>query len=117
MSGLEDTILALVRVELDRRLAELGLGVAGERLISVADAAALVSVEPATIRAWIADGRLVEAGRVGRRIRVRASDVTAAIAANGNRPRRRRAPGPTPEELADRDVRALRGRRAARGRG
>jgi excisionase family DNA binding protein len=109
VSGLEEQIRAIV----DQRLAELGVG-SGDRLITVAAAAALVSVEPETIRAWIASGRLTAAGRAGNRLRLRAADVLAAVA-NGNRaPRQRRA---TPEERAERDVRLLRGRRPAARRG
>lgn len=108
MTDLEATLADLVRREVDRRLAELGVGAGGERLITVAAAAELVSVKPATIRAWIAEGRITPAGRAGRRLRLRAADVTAAIAG-----RARAAPADRPEALASRAVRDLVARSAA----
>ena len=72
---------AMVEAIVDKRLAELGLAANGnEKLLTVDEAADLVRVKPATIRDWIADGRLPEAGRAGRRIRVRAGDVLEAVA-------------------------------------
>ena len=72
---------AMVEAIVDKRLAELGLAANGnEKLLTVDEAADLVRVKPATIRDWIADGRLPEAGRAGRRIRVRAGDVLEVVA-------------------------------------
>lgn len=88
---------AMIAAEVKRQLAALGVAANGnERLLTVEEAADLVRVKPATIRDWIADGRLAEAGRAGRRIRVRAADVGRALAA----PRPRRDRRRSPEDLA-----------------
>ena len=109
MTDLADTIRAIVREEVARVLAERG----ADRLITVAAAAELASVRPATIRTWIADGR-IPAKRAGRRLRVRAVDVERALAAAA--PRARAARPPTPEQLAEQAVREVFSRRAG-GRG
>jgi excisionase family DNA binding protein len=59
-------------------------------LLTVPEAAALAKVKPATIRTWIADGKLA-ASRVGRRHRIRRADLDAlAHDDQPPRPHRRR---------------------------
>ena len=62
---------------------------APSELLTVAEAAALAKVKPATIRTWIAEGKLA-ASRVGRRHRIRRADLDALADDQPPRPERRR---------------------------
>jgi excisionase family DNA binding protein len=75
VSDLEAVVARLVRAEVDRRLAELGVTgapPAWPALVTVAAYAAARSISPATVRAAIREGRL-EAHRIGRAVRVPAA--------------------------------------------
>ena len=64
----------------------------GDSYLSVVEAARLISVHPATVRAWIRCGRL-QAYRAGRHYRVRCSELQAYVASQ-------------PENVIDLDARA-----------
>jgi len=57
----------------------------GDRLLSVADAASLLSITRPTVRGWIKRGylRAVPLGPDGRRYGIRSCDLSAAIEASG----------------------------------
>ena len=73
-SRLRDLIKAAVNDALGERRAE------PETYLSVARAAAIAEVAPATIRGWIAEGRL-KRYRAGRELRVKRSELERLLAA------------------------------------
>ena len=68
--ALTEQIAAIARAEVDRRLAELGVGAPAPTLVTIAAYARDRSISVSTVRAAIGDGRL-EAQRIGRAVRVR----------------------------------------------
>jgi excisionase family DNA binding protein len=106
----EDAVRKVVREELSQAHRAPG---PDDPFLSVADAAALVSVTPGTIRAWVKAGKLARYG-AGRVLRVRRSELLslllgAASSSSGD--------DLSPEALADRDhARERRAGRRRRGR-
>src|SRR5579871_5491512 len=68
-----------------------------DEYLSVKRAAAMISVNPETIRSWLQQGRLKRYGH-GRVLRVRAEDLHACMRGEGER----REPIESPEEMAAR---------------
>jgi excisionase family DNA binding protein len=103
MSDFDDMISAKIAAEVARQLA------ARDRpaeYLTTDGAAALAGVAAGTIRRWIREGRIDE-HRAGRMVRVRRADMEALLA----RGRRRPADAigsQTPEQLARRDMAAIR---------
>lgn len=96
-NALRELIRGVVREEVQRVIAEVRNGA---ELLTMAGAAEVASVSPATVRRWIRDGRLPAAG-AGRLTRVRRGDLEKMLGEPRWRdPRDREL---TPEELADRD--------------
>jgi excisionase family DNA binding protein len=88
----EEEIREVVRTELRAGLAELRHLLeqrpAGDRYLSVANAAAHAEVHPDTIRAWLKAGQL-PTHHAGRELRVKLSELEAFMAGsrtNGERP-------------------------------
>jgi len=54
-----------------------------ERLLSIKEAASLLSVNRATVAKWIREGKIIAVRVTGRTIRLRASDIQQIMSAKG----------------------------------
>ena len=79
-SMIEDVVRKVLREELGA-----SPGANGDEYLSVATAARVAEVAPATIRGWIAEGRLHRYA-AGREIRVRRAELEALLAAPATSP-------------------------------
>lgn len=96
MTGLDaitELVRSIVREELSRALAPRTDG-----YLSVASAAEVADVSPATVRRWIRTGKLPSCGS-GKLLRVRRADLDRVIGAP-----KVRTEALTPEEIADLEV-------------
>ena len=73
------------------------MSASGDEFLTVAEIAALVKVNPMTVRNWIARGEL-PAHRLGRRVRVRRSDFDAFLERTRIEAPRAEGEGPAAED-------------------
>lgn len=98
-AALARAIADLVRVEVDRRVAEAITGrPAAAELLTTAEAAAHAKVTPETVRRWVAAGKLSE-HRAGREVRIARADLDQLLHRGTRRPRLQ-VTEKTPEQLA-----------------
>jgi excisionase family DNA binding protein len=81
--ALREIVAEEVRRVLREELQERGRPVSDVEFLPVAEAAARVAVTPATIRVWMAQGRLGRY-RAGRELRVRISELAALMQSSAN---------------------------------
>ena len=99
----EDGLRAIIADEVGKAINRVfadksGIPRAADQYLSVADAARIAAVAPATIRAWMDDGRLVRY-HAGRELRVRQVELEALLRAA---PPTQGRPELSPEAEADR---------------
>ena len=81
--ALREIVAEEVRRVLREELSERGSPVSDVEFVPVAEAAARVAVAPATIRVWMAQGRLGRY-RAGRELRVRITELAALMQSPAN---------------------------------
>jgi excisionase family DNA binding protein len=63
-------------------MAQSGSGTVMKKLFTISEVAALLNLSPATIRAWLAQGRYFPKVRCGRAVRIRVEDVEKFVEEN-----------------------------------
>ena len=106
LAALTELVRSVVRDELAAERAARDVDQV-DHLLDVAAAARLVSVKPATVRAWIKSGKLKTAGKAGKSWRLRREEVIAAVNLKGRTSTTKTETSKTPEQRAIEFVRSM----------